>query len=113
MKTIWIILIVLLTTTCNALDADPPVPTAPPLPIDKISAELGIKPEDFSECYSYLLPSAKSLNASEAQQLANNESLLSCLQITNTALTEDQVKAILSKYMAGTSTTTAPAKQLN
>ena len=104
MKPFLILGIVLLALNVHADDAQknnpptPPPPAAPPFDIKKLSAELGIKPEDFTECYSYVTPVKNSDPPSEAHKIANRQLLMSCLQMENPDITDSKLDAAMIKY---------------
>lgn len=96
MKFILSTWLILLALKCWAQEA--PQTNDLQRPVDQLSQELDIKPEQFLDCFKYVTPTKKGEEPSEARKIVNKQLLLSCLQIINTEITSDKLDAVMDKY---------------
>ena len=105
MKIPYIILMVALTTS-SALAQSPYTATGvmrddPNRPVDKISRDLGVTPEQFRNCFSNVNPAPRRAMPDGKQKHANKSVLLGCLQKANPSITNDSLDQVMDRYRPG------------
>jgi hypothetical protein len=73
----------------------------PRRPVEQISRDLGVSPEQFVACFNNVNPAAQGTRPTSAQVLANKAVLLSCLQKANPSITNEKLDAVMDKYRPG------------
>ncbi len=72
----------------------------PKRPTKKISSDLGISQKEFIECFKNVRP-AQGSNPNAAKVHANKKILLSCLQKSNSTITNEMLDEVMDKYRPG------------
>jgi hypothetical protein len=73
----------------------------PHRPVDKISHDLGITPEQFKTCFSDVNPAPPGAHPTAERTHANKAVLLPCLQKANPEITNEKLDAVMDKYRPG------------
>lgn len=73
----------------------------PNRPVDKISRDLGVTPEQFRSCFSNVNPAPRGALPDGNQKRANKSVLLSCLQKANPSITNDSLDHVMDRYRPG------------
>ena len=73
----------------------------PNRPVDKISRDLGVTPEQFRVCFSNVNPAPRGSMPEGNQKHANKSVLLSCLQKSNPSITNDSLDQVMDRYRPG------------
>jgi hypothetical protein len=73
----------------------------PRRPVDKISNDLGIQPEQFRQCFSNVSPAPAGQRPGSDRTHANKAVLLSCLQKANPAITNESLDTVMDRYRPG------------
>ena len=108
-KVIWILLIASITasTAANLAIAQAPLtPTGvmrddPNRPVEKISRDLGVTPDQFRACFSNVSPAPRGSMPDGNQKRANKAILLSCLQKANPSINNDSLDQVMDRYRPG------------
>ncbi len=79
-------------------EAQPVLRNDPNRPVNAISHDLGVTPEQFVACFRNVNPAPKGTRASGARERANKAILLPCLQKANPAITNATLDAVMDKY---------------
>ncbi|CAF1309117.1 unnamed protein product [Adineta steineri] len=120
MKLEYYILVSALVILATAAPAPPPPPPAPATaapppnpastgtpvflsndprrPVAAIAAALDITANQFVACFYGVTPAPQGSTPSPAQVLANKAHLLSCLQASNSAITNDSLDKVMDTY---------------
>jgi len=72
----------------------------PKRPTKEIGSGLGISQKEFVECFKNVRP-AQGSNPNNAKVHANKKVLLSCLQKSNSAITNEMLDEVMDKYRPG------------
>ncbi len=72
----------------------------PKRPTKEISSGLGISQKEFIECFKNVRP-AQGSNPKTAKVHSNKKALLSCLQKSNSAITNEMLDEVMDKYRPG------------
>jgi len=83
------------------LAQEAPMKNDPKRPVDKISRDLKVKPEQFVACFSKVTPAREGTRPTPEQKRANKAALLSCLQKANPEITNEKLDAVMDKYRPG------------
>ena len=75
-----------------------PLKNDPKRPVDKIAADLGITSTQFIECFNDVTPAVRGSTPSSDQVHSNKQHLLTCLQKSNSGITNDILDAVMDKY---------------
>ncbi len=70
----------------------------PNRPVDDISRDLGVTPEQFVACFWNVNPAPQGTRASGERERANKAVLLPCLQAANPSITNDSLDAVMDRY---------------
>ena len=73
----------------------------PNRPVNKISRDLGVTPEQFRVCFSNVNPAPHGSMPEGNQKHANKSVLLSCLQKSNPSITNDSLDQVMDRYRPG------------
>jgi len=72
----------------------------PKRPTKEISSDLGISQKEFIECFKNVRP-AQGSNPNTAKVHSNKKILLSCLQKSNSTITNEMLDEVMDKYRPG------------
>jgi hypothetical protein len=78
-----------------------PMRDDPRRPVDQISRELGVTPEQFRTCFNDVNPAPQGSMPGSNQKHANKQVLLSCLQRDNPRITNNSLDAVMDQYRPG------------
>jgi hypothetical protein len=92
--------------TGSVLAQSPPPATGvlrddPHRPVDSISRNLGVTPEQFRACFSNVNPAPRGSLPGSDEKHANKAVLLGCLQKANPAITNDGLDRVMDRYRPG------------
>jgi hypothetical protein len=73
----------------------------PKRPVDKISRDLNIKPEQFVACFSNVKPAPQGQHPTSEETHANKAVLLPCLQKANPQITNAMLDEVMDRYRPG------------
>ena len=73
----------------------------PHRPVDSISRDLGVTPEQFRACFSNVNPAPRGAIPEGNQKYANKAVLLSCLQKANPSIGNDSLDQVMDRYRPG------------
>lgn len=73
----------------------------PHRPVDQISRDLGVTPDQFRACFSDVNPAPQGSLPGSNQKHANKQVLLSCLQRANPSITNNSLDAVMDQYRPG------------
>ncbi len=73
----------------------------PKRPVDKISKDLGIQPNQFRACFAHVSPAPAGQRPESERTHANKAVLLSCLQKANPAINNDSLDRVMDRYRPG------------
>jgi hypothetical protein len=73
----------------------------PHRPVDKISHDLGIAPQQFRDCFEAVNPAPSGTRPSTERTHENKAILLPCLQKANPTITNEKLDAVMDKYRPG------------
>jgi hypothetical protein len=73
----------------------------PKRPVDKISKDLNVQPEQFRQCFAGVSPAPEGQRPESQRTHANKAILLGCLQKANPAITNDSLDAVMDRYRPG------------
>ena len=73
----------------------------PHRPVDSISRDLGVTPEQFRVCFSNVNPAPRGAMPEGNQKHANKSVLLGCLQKANPSITNDSLDQVMDRYRPG------------
>jgi hypothetical protein len=96
-----LLLVVLLGGIGPSFAANEVMRDDPKRPVDKISKDLGIQPEQFRQCFSNVSPAPAGQRPESDRTQANKAVLLSCLQKANPAITNDSLDTVMDRYRPG------------
>ena len=95
----------LLSCVCTsyALAEPPPVlKNDPKRPVNDISRDLGVTPDQFVACFNNVNPTPGGMRPESAERVhANKNVLLPCLQKANPRITNDSLDAVMDRYRPG------------
>ena len=72
----------------------------PKRPVNKISHDIGVAPEQFVTCFQDVRP-AEGARPTEERVHANKAILLHCLQEANPSITNDMLDTVMDRYRPG------------
>ena len=83
--------------------ANPPMlKNDPKRPVDKISKDLGVTPDQFVACFNNVNPTPGGARPESAERVhANKSVLLPCLQKANPDITNDMLDKVMDRYRPG------------
>ncbi len=83
--------------------ANPPVmKNDPKRPVNDISRDLGITPEQFVACFNNVNPTPGGARPESIERVHMNKSvLLPCLQEANPAITNESLDSVMDRYRPG------------
>lgn len=87
--------------SASVLAAPPFLPNDPKRPVDKISRDLNIPPEQFVACFQQVKPAPQGMRPTAERVHANKAVLLSCLQQANPRISNDKLDAVMDRYRPG------------
>ena len=73
----------------------------PNRPVNLISHDLGVSPEQFRTCFSNVNPAPRGSLPGSDEKHANKIVLLSCLQKANPTITNDSLDQVMDRYRPG------------
>lgn len=73
----------------------------PNRPVEKISRDLGVTPDQFRACFSNVSPAPRGSMPDGNQKRANKAILLSCLQRANPSINNDSLDQVMDRYRPG------------
>ena len=82
----------------------------PKLPAKEISSGLGISQKEFIECFKNVRP-AQGANPNTAKVHSNKKALLSCLQKSNSTITNEMLDEVMDQYRPGGHQAQVPGDQ--
>jgi hypothetical protein len=94
----------------NSLAAPAPLANDPRRPVDAISRDLGIRPEQFTHCFKDVRPAPQGERPTSERVHANKAVLLSCLQKANPQITNDKLDEVMDRYRPGGREAQRPAR---
>ena len=78
-----------------------PMRDDPHRPVDQISRDLGVTPDQFRACFIHVTPAQQGSMPASHQKHANKQVLLSCLQKSNPNINNDSLDAVMDRYRPG------------
>lgn len=83
--------------------ANPPVMRNDPnRPVNEISRDLGVTPNQFVGCFNHVNPTPGGARPESSNRVqANKRVLLSCLQKANPAISNDSLDRVMDRYRPG------------
>jgi len=105
MKISWIFLVASIASSL-ALAQAPLTATGvmrddPNRPVNAISKDLGVTPDQFRVCFSNVNPASRGAMPEGNQKHANKAVLLNCLQKANTSITNASLDQVMDRYRPG------------
>lgn len=82
----------------------------PRRPVESVSRDLGIKPEQFVACFQNVHPAPQGERPTTERVHANKAVLLECLQKADAGITNDKLDEVMDRYRPGGHETQTPAK---
>lgn len=73
----------------------------PRRPVDQISRDLGVSPDQFRACFNDINPAPKGSLPGSNQKQANKAVLLGCLQRANPSITNGSLDQVMDRYRPG------------
>lgn len=73
----------------------------PQRPVNAISKDLGVTPDQFRDCFSNVNPASRGAMPGGDQKHANKSVLLSCLQKANSSITNLSLDQVMDRYRPG------------
>ena len=73
----------------------------PRRPVDQISRDLGVTPDQFRVCFNDVNPAPQGSLPGSSQKHANKQVLLSCLQRANPNITNNSLDMVMDQYRPG------------
>lgn len=73
----------------------------PQRPVNTISKDLGVTPDQFRDCFSNVNPASRGAMPEGDQKHANKAILLSCLQKANSSITNLSLDQVMDRYRPG------------
>jgi hypothetical protein len=73
----------------------------PKRPVDKISQDLGIEPQQFVACFDDVRPAGQGDRPTSERVHANKATLLPCLQKANPNITNEILDSVMDRYRPG------------
>lgn len=99
---IKIVLLTLIFIFSGTLLADPSfLANDPKRPVDKISHDLGLEPQQFVACFQLVHPAAQGTKPTIEGVQVNKNKLLGCLQKANPEITNDKLDTVMDRYRLG------------
>lgn len=95
------LLAALLTLSGSAIANPAFLPEDPKRPVDKISRDLNIAPEQFTACFRHVSPAPQGTRPTAERVHSNKAVLLSCLQKANPGITNDTLDTVMDRYRPG------------
>jgi hypothetical protein len=98
-----ILAIVALSPACaqSPLTATGVLRDDPHRPVDSISRDLGVSPEQFRDCFSNVNPAPRGSLPGSDEKHTNKAVLLGCLQKANPAIRNDGLDRVMDRYRPG------------
>jgi len=94
---------IVFSTMAFSAYANPPVlKNDPKRPVDKISRDLGVTPEQFVACFNNVNPTPGGARPESTDRVhANKAVLLPCLQKANPNITNESLDEVMDRYRPG------------
>jgi hypothetical protein len=73
----------------------------PNRPVNAMSQDLGVTPDQFRACFSNVNPAPRGAMPERNQKHANKAVLLNCLQKANPSITNDGLDQVMDRYRPG------------
>lgn len=73
----------------------------PHRPVNSISKDLGVTPNQFRDCFSNVNPAPRGAMPQSDNNHANKAVLLTCLQKANPSITNDSLDQVMDRYRPG------------
>ncbi len=96
-----ILLLIQIEVTGNAMANPAFLPEDPKRPVEKVSHDLNVKPEQFTACFRNVNPAEQGSRPTSDRVHANKTVLLSCLQQVNPRITNDVLDSVMDRYRPG------------
>lgn len=74
------------------------LPEDPKRPVDKVSRDINITPEQFAACFRDVSPASPGTRPTTERVHSNKAILLSCVQKANANMTNDMLDAVMDRY---------------
>lgn len=101
----WIFLVACITSGSvfaqSPLTATGVMRDDPNRPVNAISKDLGVTPDQFRACFSNVNPAPRGSMPDGNQKHANKAVLLSCLQKANPSISNDSLDQVMDRYRPG------------
>jgi hypothetical protein len=95
------LLLIILACFSKSVFAEPVLLTNDPKrPVNDISRDLGIEPQEFVDCFKDVKP-AQGSRPTTARVHANKAILLKCLQTANPNITNEMLDTVMDRYRPG------------
>jgi len=105
MRISWIFLVASIATSTvfaqAPLTATGVLRDDPNRPVNSISKDLGVKPDQFRACFSHVNPAPRGALPEGNQKQVNKAVLLDCLQKANPSITNDSLDQVMDRYRPG------------
>jgi hypothetical protein len=99
-----------LCISANAIAAPDLLSNDPRRPVESVSRDLGIKPEQFVACFENVNPAPQGERPTTERVHANKAVLLGCLQKADAGITNEKLDEVMDRYRPGGHEAQAPAK---
>ncbi len=94
----------------NAFAAPDLLPNDPRRPVESVSRDLGITPEQFVACFQNVHPARQGERPTTERVHANKNVLLGCLQKADAGITNEKLDEVMDRYRPGGHEAQTPAK---
>jgi hypothetical protein len=105
MKTAWTFLVASIASTWvfaqSPMTATGVLRDDPHRPVNAISKDLGVTPDQFRTCFSNVNPAHPGEMPDGKQKHVNKAVLLTCLQQSNPSITNDSLDQVMDRYRPG------------
>lgn len=105
MKAFWFFLAASIASSCafaqSSLTSTGVLRDDPNRPVNAISKDLGITPDQFRACFSNVNPAPRGAMPEGGQKHANKAVLLGCLQKANPSISNDSLDQVMDRYRPG------------
>ncbi len=94
----------------NAVAAPEMLTNDPRRPVESVSRDLGIKPEQFVACFQNVHPAQQGERPTTERVHANKSVLLGCLQKADAGITNEKLDEVMDRYRPGGHEAQTPSK---
>ena len=95
------LLVAIMALSGSAVATPAFLPEDPKRPVDKISHDLSIRPEQFTACFRKVSPAPQGTRPTAERVHSNKAILLSCLQKANANITNDRLDEVMDRHRPG------------